>query len=67
MRQASTSNGLAYFDREDDEETRRKSIYIYFEKGIFYLLAIDLYFVQDMYNTVPLWQSGVLGNSSLRN
>lgn len=43
MRQASTSNGLAYFDREDDEETRRKSIYIYiyFEKGIFYLLAIE--------------------------
>lgn len=70
MRQASTSNGLAYLDREDDEETRRKSIYIYiFRKRNFLFIShrIDLHFVQDMYNTVPLWQSGVLGNSSLRN
>lgn len=69
MRQASTSNGLAYLDREDDEETRRKSIYIYISKRNFLFIShrIDLHFVQDMYNTVPLWQSGVLGNSSLRN
>lgn len=37
MRQASTSNGLAYFDREDDEETRRKSIYIYISKEEFFI------------------------------
>lgn len=68
MSQASTSNGLAYLDREDDEETRRKSIYIFRKRNFLFIShRIDLHFVQDMYNTVPLWQSGVLGNSSLRN
>lgn len=68
MSQASTSNGLAYLDREHDEETRRKSIYIFRKRNFLFIShRIDLHFVQDMYNTVPLWQSGVLGNSSLRN
>lgn len=42
MRQASWSDLLAYFDREDDEEARGISVYcIYFEKGIFYLLELN--------------------------